>query len=53
VDTLPKEDKFDPDHEGVAAVKNQLIESYQQGVIEDKENLSNNRGIYHFNNQKK
>ncbi|WP_199794673.1 hypothetical protein [Lentibacillus sp. Marseille-P4043] len=45
---IPFEDK-----KGVESVKNQLIESYQSGVIEDKENLSNNRSIHTFNNQKK
>lgn len=50
---MAKKDKFEPDHEGVASVKNQLIEDYQKGVLNDKENLSNNRGIYKYNNQKK
>lgn len=35
----------------VDAVKNQLIESYQSGVVEDK--LNNNKAIYTFNNQDK
>lgn len=39
------------DEKGVAAVQNQLFESYQSGVIEDQ--LHNNRGIHTFNNQKK
>ncbi|WP_240508009.1 hypothetical protein [Virgibacillus indicus] len=39
------------DEKGVAAVQNQLFESYQSGVIEDQ--LNNNKGIHHFNNQKK
>ncbi|MCT1575569.1 hypothetical protein M3E13_14980 [Oceanobacillus kimchii] len=38
------------DNEGVAAVQNQLNESYQSGVIEDQ--LHNNRGINTFNNRK-
>jgi len=50
---MAKKDKFEPDHEGVASVKNQLNESYQRGVLEDKDSLSNNRGIFHYNNQKK
>lgn len=41
------------DDKGVAAVKNQLNESYQSGVMKDKEQLANNRSIYTFNNQKK
>lgn len=45
--------KMFEDNKGVAAVRNQLNESYQSGVIEDKDNLSNNRSIYTFNNQKK
>jgi len=36
--------------DGVSAVKHQLIESYQSGVIDDQ--LHNNRGIYTFNNRK-
>lgn len=39
------------DPKGVAAVQNQLNESYQSGVVEDQ--LHNNKGIYTFNNQKK
>jgi hypothetical protein len=35
---------------GVEAVKNQLNESYQSGVIDNQ--LENNRGIHHFNNRK-
>ncbi|MGM8365837.1 hypothetical protein ACLIBG_10215 [Virgibacillus sp. W0181] len=35
----------------IDVVKNQVMESYQDGVIEDQ--LDNNRGIYTFNNQKK
>ncbi|MEN1968213.1 hypothetical protein WMZ97_09080 [Lentibacillus sp. N15] len=50
---MAKSNKFFEDEKGVEAVKNQLIESYQSGVIEDKENLSNNRSIHTFNNQKK
>ncbi|MDY0396974.1 hypothetical protein ACFSMW_15735 [Virgibacillus halophilus] len=37
--------------DGVAAVRNQLFESYQSGVVEDQ--LHNNKAIHHFNNQKK
>lgn len=47
---LPNE-KLIEDKDGVAAVQNQLFESYQSGVIEDQ--LHNNRGIHTFNNQKK
>ena len=47
-----KKDKhFFEDPEGVAAVQNQLNESYQSGVIEDQ--LHNNKDIYTYNNQKK
>jgi len=47
-----KRDKhFFEDPEGVAAVQNQLNESYQSGVIEDQ--LHNNKDIYTYNNQKK
>ncbi|MGM8213595.1 hypothetical protein ACLIBH_12530 [Virgibacillus sp. W0430] len=35
----------------IDVVKNQIMESYQDGVIEDQ--LKNNRGIETFNNQKK
>jgi hypothetical protein len=38
------------DHQGVAAVQNQLFESYQSGVVEDQ--LHNNRDIWTFNNRK-
>jgi len=38
------------ENEGIAAVRNQLNESYQTGVVEDQ--LKNNKGIHHFNNQK-
>ncbi|WP_284139834.1 MULTISPECIES: hypothetical protein [unclassified Virgibacillus] len=38
------------DNDGVAAVKNQLFESYQSGVVEDQ--LHNNKGIFKYNNQK-
>lgn len=37
--------------DGIEAVKNQLIESYQSGVVEDQ--LHNNKNIHYFNNQKK
>ncbi len=52
-DSLTKKNIPFEDKKGVESVKNQLIESYQSGVIEDKENLSNNRSIHTFNNQKK
>ena len=38
-----KHEKLFEDNEGVAAVQNQLNESYQSGVIEDQ--LHNNKGI--------
>ncbi|MEW9675511.1 hypothetical protein ABRT01_04905 [Lentibacillus sp. L22] len=50
---MGKSNKFIEDKKGIEAVQNQLIESYQSGVIEDKDNLSNNRSIHTFNNQKK
>lgn len=37
------------DEKGVAAVQNQLNESYQSGVVEQ---LHNNKNIYTFNNRK-
>lgn len=46
-----KTGKVFEDNDGVAAVQNQLNESYQSGVIEDQ--LKNNRNIYTYNNQKK
>ncbi|MFC3040123.1 hypothetical protein ACFOGI_07645 [Virgibacillus xinjiangensis] len=52
---MPKKRKeHDPHHifeddKGVAAVKNQLNESYQSGVIEE---MHNNKAIHHYNNQK-
>lgn len=45
-----KEGKLFEDNDGVAAVQNQLNESYQSGVIEDQ--LHNNKSIYTFNNRK-
>ncbi|HEY4602275.1 MAG TPA: hypothetical protein VIG73_13495 [Cerasibacillus sp.] len=36
---------------GVEIIKNQLIESYQSGVVEDR--LKNNRAVHSFNNQSK
>lgn len=50
---MAKKDKLFEDKKGISTVQNQLQESYQSGVIEDKENLSNNRSIHTFNNQKK
>lgn len=46
-----KHEKLFEDNEGVAAVQNQLNESYQSGVIEDQ--LHNNKRDHTFNNQKK
>ncbi|RKQ30559.1 hypothetical protein [Oceanobacillus halophilus] len=45
-----KKRQFIEDKDGVQAVQNQLFESYQSGVVEDE--LHNNIGIHHFNNQK-
>lgn len=45
-----KEGKLFEDNDGVAAVQNQLNESYQSGVIEGQ--LHNNKSIYTFNNRK-
>lgn len=42
--------KHQSDKKEVKAVENQLIEDYQSGVVEQ---LNNNKGIHHFNNQKK
>lgn len=42
--------RFEEDHDGIQSVRNQLFESYQTGVVEDQ--LDNNIGIHHFNNQK-
>lgn len=50
---MDKKNKFEIPDEGVNAVKNQHIKNVQQGVLEDKENISNNRAIYHYNNQKR
>lgn len=36
---------------GIEIVKNQLIESYQSGVVED--HLKNNRSVHSYNNQSK
>ncbi|MFD1362259.1 hypothetical protein [Lentibacillus salinarum] len=49
---MAKNDHFFEDKKGISAVKNQLFESYQKGVIEDKDKLSNNRNIHTYNNQK-
>ncbi|SFD60991.1 hypothetical protein SAMN05216238_102401 [Lentibacillus persicus] len=49
---MPKKNKMFEDEKGVSAVRNQLFESYQSGVIEDKDKLSNNRSIHTHNNQK-
>ncbi|WP_163971647.1 hypothetical protein [Oceanobacillus halotolerans] len=38
------------DEKGLVTVQNQLIQSYQSGVIEDK--LHNNRGTHTYNIQK-
>ncbi|MCM3741173.1 hypothetical protein M3210_12920 [Oceanobacillus luteolus] len=46
---IKKQNKLFTDPKGIDAVKNQLNESYQSGVVEDQ--LKNNRGVHHFNNQ--
>lgn len=54
-DLMPKKkqekEKLFEDNEGVEAVKNQLFESYQNGVVEDQ--LHNNKNIHTYNNQNK
>lgn len=50
---MDKKEKFEVPDEGVASVKNQHIKDVQRGVIEDKDNLSNNIGIFKYNNQKR
>jgi hypothetical protein len=42
--------KIFEDEKGIVAVQNQLNESYQMGVIEQRHS---NKGIHTFNNQKK
>ncbi|MBU5468113.1 hypothetical protein KQI49_14890 [Virgibacillus sp. MSJ-26] len=46
-----KREKIFEDKKGVQAVQNQLLESYQNGVVED--HLENNKNIYTYNNQSK
>lgn len=46
-----KQDTYFKDNQGIASIQNQINESYQSGVIEDK--LENNKDIYAYNNQKK
>jgi len=46
-----KPEKIFEDKKGVQAVQNQLLESYQNGVVEDQ--LENNKNIYTYNNQSK
>ncbi|WP_169792863.1 hypothetical protein [Lentibacillus amyloliquefaciens] len=50
---MSKKNKSFEDEKGISAVRNQLFKSYQSGVIEDKNKLSNNRSIHTHNNQKK
>lgn len=45
-----QQNKLFEDPSGISAVKNQLFESYQSGVVEDQ--LHNNKGIWTFNNRK-
>ncbi|SFB25069.1 hypothetical protein SAMN04488072_111104 [Lentibacillus halodurans] len=49
---MVRKNKWVEDKQGISAVQNQLFESYQSGVIEDKDKLSNNRSIHTYNNQK-
>ena len=46
-----KHDPYFKDDQGIASIQNQINESYQSGVIEDK--LNNNKDVYTFNNQSK
>jgi len=46
-----KKTRLFEDKEGIEAVQNQLLESYQNGVVEDR--LHNNKSIYTYNNQSK
>ncbi|MEC5421926.1 hypothetical protein QGM71_00270 [Virgibacillus sp. C22-A2] len=45
-----KQEQLIEDTSGIAAVQNQLNESYQSGVVEQ---LHNNKNIYTFNNRKR
>lgn len=49
---MANKNKWRDNKKGISAVQNQLNESYQSGVIEDKDKLSNNRSIHTHNNQK-
>jgi len=44
-----KNKQYPDDEKAVQIIRNQVMESYQNGVIEDQ--LKNNRGIHTFNNQ--
>ncbi|HLQ72492.1 MAG TPA: hypothetical protein VK142_11855 [Bacillota bacterium] len=46
-----KKEKYPNEEKSIQTVKNQIMESYQNGVIEDQ--LKNNRAVHTFNNQKK
>lgn len=46
-----KKDPYFEKEQGIAEIKNQINESYQSGVIEDK--LNNNKDIYTYNNRSK
>lgn len=46
-----KKDPYFKEEQGIAEVSNQLNESYQSGVIDDK--LENNKEIYTYNNRNK
>ncbi|WP_373893071.1 hypothetical protein [Virgibacillus sp. CBA3643] len=44
-----KRENLMEDKKGIAAVQNQLNESYQSGVIDQ---LNNNKGVHTYNNRK-
>lgn len=43
--------KHSDEEKAVQTVKNQIMESYQNGVVEDQ--MKNNRAVHTFNNQNK
>lgn len=46
-----KKDPYFEEKQGISEISNQINESYQSGVIEDK--LNNNKDIYTYNNKSK
>lgn len=44
-----KKDPYFDEEQGIAEIANQINESYQSGVIEDK--LNNNKAIHTYNNK--